>query len=124
MAMIKKPVNKQAVMAAKALAAKRVKAAATRKKRRVRQTLDRFIVLAIGTNATGTPKDTTGWTASLLRTGNPAIVADFDEFGVARFPTVSTLTTVPYLLTLRDENGNAIKSFNVPSDREFYVARF
>ncbi|WP_339315973.1 hypothetical protein [Paenibacillus sp. FSL R10-2734] len=124
MAIIKKPVNKQAVMAAKALAAKKAKAAATRKKRRVRQTLDRFIVVAIGTNATGTPKDTAGWTASLIRTGNPPITADFDEFGVVRFPTVSTLTTVAYLLTLNDENGNALRSFNVPSGREFFVARF
>ncbi|WP_313640602.1 hypothetical protein MHH52_10040 [Paenibacillus sp. FSL K6-0276] len=123
MAIIKKPVNKKAVMATRALAAKRAKAAATRKKRRVRQTLDRFIVLAIGTNASGTPKATTGWTAS-LRTGTTTVTTDFDEFGVARFPTISTLTTVSYLLTLRDENGANIRSFTVPSDREFFVARF
>ena len=121
--MIKKTVNKKAVMA-RALAAKKAKAAAPRKRRRIRQTLDRFIVVAIGTNAAGTPKDTTGWTATLTRTGNAPIPAEFDEFGVARFPTVTTLTTVPYLLTLRDENGNPIRSFNVPSDREFFVARF
>lgn len=123
MAIIKKTVNKKAVMA-RALAAKKARAVASRKRRRIRQTLDRFIVVAIGTNASGTPKDTTGWTASLIRTGNPTITADFDDFGVVRFPTVTTLTTVPYLLTLRDENGNAIRSFNVPSDREFFVARF
>ncbi|WP_139328536.1 MULTISPECIES: hypothetical protein [Paenibacillus] len=123
MVTIKKPVNKQAAVAARALAAKRVKAAATRKRRRIKQTLDRFIVVAIGTNASGTPKATTGWTAS-LRAGTTTVTADFDEFGVVRFPTITTLTTVAYLLTLRDENGATIRSFNVPSDREFFVARF
>lgn len=123
MVMIKKPVNKQAVMAAKALAAKRVKAAATRKKRRIRQTLDRFVVLATSLGTNSTPKDSSGWTAS-LKSGTTTVSADFDDFGVARFPTISTLTTVPYLLTIRDENGVVLKSFNVPSDREFFVARF
>ncbi|MEK4041849.1 hypothetical protein NYE44_10845 [Paenibacillus sp. FSL L8-0493] len=123
MAIIKKTVNKKAVMASKVLAAKKAKAAPTRKKRRIRQTLDRFIVVAIGTNATGTPKDTTGWSAS-LRAGTTTVTADFDEFGVVRFPTISTLTSVPYLLTLRDESGATIRSFNVPADREFFVARF
>ncbi|HBS45703.1 MAG TPA: hypothetical protein DEA91_16810 [Paenibacillus sp.] len=123
MAMIKKPVNKQAVMAARALAAKRVKAAATRKKRRIRQTLDRFVVLATSLGTNSTPKDSSGWTAT-LKNGATTVNADFDDFGVARFPTISTLTTVPYLLTIRDENGVVLKSFNVPAEREFFVARF
>lgn len=122
MAVIKKTVDKKAVMA-RALAAKKVKAAATRRRRRIRQTLDRFIVVAIGTNASGTPKATTGWTAS-LRAGTTTVTADFDEFGLVRFPTIATLTTVAYLLTINDENGTALRSFNVPSGREFFVARF
>lgn len=122
MAVIKKTVDKKAVMA-RALAAKKVKAAATKKKRRVRQTFDRFVVLAISTNASGTPKQSTGWTAS-LRTGTTTVTTDFDEFGVARFPTITTLTTVQYILTLRDENGTILRNFTVPSDREFFVARF
>lgn len=109
MPVIKKPINK--------------KAAATKKKRRVRQTFDRFVVLAISTNASGTPKQSTGWTAS-LRTGTTTVTTDFDEFGVARFPTISTLTTVQYILTLRDENGTILRNFTVPADREFFVARF
>lgn len=121
--MIKKPVNKQAVMAAKAQAARKVKAAATRKKRRIRQTLDRFIVLATSTGTNSTPKNSSGWTAT-LKNGSTTVSADFDDFGVVRFPTISTLTTVSYLLTIRDENGVILKSFNVPSDREFFVARF
>lgn len=121
--MINKPVNKQAVMAAKALAAKRVKAAATRKKRRIRQTLDRFVVLATSLGTNSRPKDSSGWTAT-LKNGTTTVNADFDDFGVARFPTISTLTSVPYLLTIRDENGVVLKSFNVPADREFFVARF
>lgn len=123
MAMIKKPVNKQAVMAAKALAAKRVKAAATRKKRRIRQTLDRFVVLATSLGTNSTPKDSSGWNAT-LKNGTTTVNAEFDDFGVVRFPTISTLTSVPYLLTIRDENGVVLKSFNVPADREFLSLDF
>ena len=116
MAPIKRtPLSKKAPMASK------VRASATRKKRRIRQTLDRFIVVA--TNLSNVPKDSTGWTASLT-TGATTVTADFDDFGVVRFPTISTLTTVSYILRIRNANGDVLVTRNIPADREFYVARF
>ncbi|MEK5236270.1 hypothetical protein NST99_11335 [Paenibacillus sp. FSL L8-0470] len=112
---------KRALMAKKALMARKAKASAVKKKRRIRQSLDRFIVIA--TNLSNAPRDTSGWTASLTNAG-VTTTADFDDFGVARFPTITTLTTVPYLLRIRDANGNSVVSRNVPADREFFIARF
>lgn len=81
------------------------------------------MVLATSLGTNSTPKDSSGWTAT-LKNGTTTVNAEFDDFGVVRFPTISTLTSVPYLLTIRDENGVVLKSFNVPADREFFVARF
>lgn len=115
-ATIKKP-----LMTNKALMASKLRASATPKKRRIRQTLDRFVVVA--TNLNNVPKDSSGWTASLT-TGTTTITADFDDFGVVRFPTIATLTTVSYILRIRDANGVVLTNKTIPADREFYVARF
>ncbi|WP_410511926.1 hypothetical protein PaeBR_18015 [Paenibacillus sp. BR2-3] len=117
------PLSSKALIAKKALMAKKVKAAAPRKRRRIRQTLDRFIVLATNLAATPVPRDTTGWSASLT-TGGTTVTADFDDFGVVRFPTISTLTTVSYTLRIRNAEDVVLVTRTVPADREFYVARF
>ncbi|WP_379133862.1 hypothetical protein [Paenibacillus sp. sgz500958] len=98
------------------------RAAAAPKKRRIRQTFDRLVVLAVSTN--NVPKDSTGWTATLTRNNNLVATASFDEFGAVRFPTISTLTTVSYVLRIRDADNNLLTTKNIPSDREFYVAIF
>ncbi|WP_138495782.1 hypothetical protein [Paenibacillus pinistramenti] len=114
----------KAAKAARAKAAAKAKATAP-KRRRVRQTLDRFIVLAVSPNGTNTPKDSAGWTARLIpQGGGTSITANFDDFGVVRFPNITTLTDVAYTLTIFDENNNALVSRSVPANREFYVARF
>jgi hypothetical protein len=101
--------------------AKAAKAAAVRKRRRIRQTLDRFVVIA--TNLSNAPRSTSGWTATLTR-GTTTVTADFDDFGVARFPTINTLTTVSYVLRIRNADGELQNTSNVPADREVAVARF
>lgn len=113
--------DKKTVMAKRAAIAAKVRPSAVRKRRRIRQTLDRFIVVA--TNLNNIPKDSSGWTASLTGGGN-TVTADFDDFGVVRFPTISTLTTISYILRIRDANNNVLATRTVPADREFYVARF
>ncbi|NMO94368.1 hypothetical protein [Paenibacillus lemnae] len=100
---------------------KPVRSAAVRRRRRIRQTLDRFVVIA--TNNNDVPRTTTGWTATLTR-GTTTITANFDDFGVARFDTISTLTTVSYVLRIRNADGELQVTRNVPADREVYVARF
>ncbi|WP_019911952.1 hypothetical protein [Paenibacillus sp. HW567] len=112
---------RKALLAKKAMMAKKANAAAVRRRRRVRQTFDRFVVLA--TSLGNVNKDTTGWTASLT-TGTVTITTDFDDFGVARFPTIVTLTTVSYILRIRDDAGNLLTTKNVSANREFFVARF
>ncbi|SDK93054.1 hypothetical protein [Paenibacillus jilunlii] len=112
---------KKALLAKKAMMARKANAKPVRRRRRIRQTFDRFVVLA--TDLNNVPKDSTGWTASLT-SGSTTVTADFDEFGVVRFPTISTLTTVSYLLRIRDAAGNQLTQKNIPANREFYVARF
>lgn len=101
--------------------ARKLRASATPKKRRIRQTFDRFVVLA--TDLNNVPKESAGWIAALTR-GTTTTTAPFDDFGVARFPTITTLTTVSYVLRIRDADGNQLTLKNVPADREFFVARF
>lgn len=112
---------KKALLAKKAMMARKAKAAPVRRRRRTRQTFDRFVVLA--TSLGNVPKDSTGWTASLT-SGATTVTTDFDDFGVARFPTITTLTTVPYILRIRDDAGNLLTTKNIPPNREFFVARF
>lgn len=116
---------RKALLAKKALMAKKANARVVKKvvrqRRRVKQTFDRFVVLA--TSLGNVNKDTTGWTASLT-TGAVTVTTDFDDFGVARFPTITTLTTVSYTLRIRDEAGNLLTTKSVSANREFFVARF
>ncbi|ASA23241.1 hypothetical protein [Paenibacillus donghaensis] len=116
----KKPVLKNRTL----LSSKLRSAAAPRKRRRIRQTLDRFIVVAVNANSTNSPKDTSGWTATLTPETGAPITADFDDFGVARFTTISTLTDVSYTLRIRNANNMVLVTRAVPANREFYVARF
>lgn len=112
-------------MIKRAIMIKKLRAAAlNKKKKRIRQTLDRFHVIATLANLANTPHDTAGWTATLTRTGITPITANFDDFGVARFATVTTLTTVSYTLTIRNENDVVLFTRTVPADREVFVARF
>ncbi|WP_207952945.1 hypothetical protein [Paenibacillus agricola] len=108
-------------MMKRALMVKKLKASALKKKKRIRQTFDRLHVIA--TNLSNAARDTTGWTATLTR-GTTTIRADFDEFGVARFGTISTLTTVSYVLRIRNADGDLLATRNVPADIEVFVARF
>ncbi len=95
-------------------------AAARRKRRRVRQTLDRLIVIV--TTQGGNPRNTSGWTATL--TGGPSpVTAEFDDFGVVRFPTISTLTEIEYLLRVRDANNNTVANRTIPANREYFIVR-
>lgn len=109
----------------KLLMIQRLKAAAAaapkQKRRRIRQVLDRFVVIA--TNTANVPRDTSGWTATLTR-GTTTVTASFDDFGVARFATIPTLTTVSYVLRIRNEDGDLLVTRNVPADREVYIASF
>ncbi|WP_405110282.1 hypothetical protein MHH28_00445 [Paenibacillus sp. FSL K6-1217] len=103
--------------------AKKARAAAVRpKRRRIRQVLNNFIVLAVNNN--NVPYETQGWMATLTRSSGTVITAQFDEFGVAQFNTISTLTSVSYTLRIIDaDNVQRTQKF-VPSNREFFVARF
>ncbi|WP_148927185.1 hypothetical protein [Paenibacillus methanolicus] len=116
----KKVVKKAAVKAVKKSA---VKKPAARKKRRIRQTLERFHVIAVQQTTTNLPYDTPGWTATLTR-GTITLTAEFDDFGVARFNNIPTLTTVGYTLRIFDEANNQLTQKSVPSGLEVYVARF
>jgi hypothetical protein len=116
-----KPINKKAIMIKRAIMIRKVRAAAARKRPRIRQVLDRFHVIA--TNLNNIPRETTGWTAALTR-GTTTTTAAFDEFGVARFPTISTLTTVSYVLRIRNADGDLLVTRSVPADLEVFVARF
>ncbi|MDF2723613.1 MAG: hypothetical protein K0Q59_3288 [Paenibacillus sp.] len=118
----KKQVLIKKAMLLKKLRANAVKrAAAVKKKRRIRQTLDRFHVIA--TNLNNIPRDTTGWTATLTR-GTTTITAPFDDFGVARFNTITTLTNFAYVLRIRNADGEQQTQKSVPADLEVFVARF
>ncbi|WP_277470256.1 MULTISPECIES: hypothetical protein [unclassified Paenibacillus] len=113
---------KKALLAKKALMARKTNAKkVVKRKRRIKQTFSRFVVLATSTGNVN--KDTTGWTASLT-SGTVTTTTDFDDFGVAQFPTISTLTTVSYVLRIRDEAGNLLTTKSVSANREFFVARF
>ena len=113
--------RKKAMMIKKVMKMRKLKASALKKKRRIRQTLERFHVIA--TNLNNAPRDTSGWTAALTR-NNVTTTADFDDFGVARFPTINTLTTVTYVLRIRNADGELQAQRSVPPDREVFVARF
>ncbi|MEK5448977.1 hypothetical protein [Paenibacillus sp. FSL R7-0331] len=112
---------KKALLAKKALMARKTNAKKVVKRKRIKQTFSRFVVLATSTGNVN--KDTTGWTASLT-SGAVTTTTDFDDFGVAQFPTISTLTTVSYVLRIRDEAGNLLTTKSVSANREFFVARF
>lgn len=120
-----KTVNKtKALMLKKALLLRKAKAAATKKKRRrIRQTLNRFHVFAVNANTGNSPKSTSGWTAVLTREGT-TLNAEFDDFGAARFDNLNTLTNFSYVLRIRNADNEQLFQANVPSDREFFVARF
>ena len=109
------------ILMLRTMQAKAAAAAAKKRKRRIRQTLDRFVVVA--TNTANVPRDTSGWTATLTR-GTSTFNASFDDFGVARFETIPTLTTVSYVLRIRNEDGDLLVTRNVPADREIYIASF
>lgn len=121
---MKVPVKKTALVKRNRTAVpSRARAVAPRRRRRSKQTLTRFVVLATSTNSASTPKNSSGWVATL--TGGPTpISAEFDDFGVVRFDTISTLTTIPYTLRIVDENGTTLTNKSIPAGREFYVARF
>lgn len=115
--------EKKALLAKRLQMVKKARAAAVRpRRRRIRQVLNNFIVLAINTN--NVPYETQGWRATLTRSSGTTITAQFDEFGVAQFNTISTLTSVSYTLRIFDaDNVQQVQRF-VPANREFYVARF
>lgn len=115
--------EKKALLAKRILMAKKAKASAVKpKRRRIKQVLGNFIVLAVNTN--NVPYETQGWTATLTKSSGTVITAPFDEFGVAQFNTISTLTTVSYTLRVIDaDNVQRTQKF-VPANREFFVARF
>ncbi|CAG7644477.1 hypothetical protein ACFQI7_09830 [Paenibacillus allorhizosphaerae] len=102
----KKPVKKIGVTAPKV------------RRRRIRQTLDRFHVIAV--NANLVPVTTTGWTAVLTR-GDTTETANFDSFGVARFNNLTTLTNVSYTLRVRNADGVQRAQRSVPADLEAIV---
>ncbi len=110
-------------MIKRALLLRKLRASALKKRKRIRirQTLERFHVIA--TNLNNIPRDTTGWTANLTR-GGVTTTANFDDFGVARFPTINTLTTVSYVLRIRNADGDLLATRSVPADLEVFVARF
>ncbi|MDF2859378.1 MAG: hypothetical protein K0Q87_5229 [Neobacillus sp.] len=110
-------------MIKRALLIRKLRASALKKKKRIRirQILDRFHVIA--TNLNNIPRETTGWTAALTR-GATTTTANFDEFGVARFPTIATLTTVSFVLRIRNADGDLLVTRSVPADLEVFVARF
>ena len=107
----------KAAIAAKTITAKTI--VAKRGKKKIKQTLERFHVIA--TNANGIPLDTPGWTATLTRVGTTR-TADFDDFGVARF-NINTLTTVSYTLRVRNADGEQQAQRAVPADLEVIVVR-
>lgn len=116
--------EKKALLAKRQWMAKKARAAAAvrPKRRRIRQVLNNFIVLAVNNN--NVPYETQDWKATLTRSSGTVITAQFDEFGVAQFGTISTLTTVSYTLRIIDaDNVQRTQKF-VPSNREFFVARF
>lgn len=116
--------EKKALMAKRLLMAKKAKASAVvrPKRRRIKQVLTNFIVLAVNNN--NVPYETQGWTATLTRSSGTVTTAQFDEFGVAQFNTISTLTTISYTLRIIDaDNVQRTQKF-VPANREFFVARF
>ncbi|KAI7255709.1 hypothetical protein KC345_g11090, partial [Hortaea werneckii] len=79
--------------------------------------LGNFIVLAVNNN--NVPYETQGWTATLTRSSGTVITAQFDDFGVAQFNTISTLTTVSYTLRVIDaDNVQRTQKF-VPSNLTF-----
>lgn len=91
------------------------------KRKKAKQTLTRFHVIV--TNANGIPVDTPGWTAVLTRTGSPTLTANFDDTGVARFDTLTTLTTVSRTLRVRNADGDQVAQKFVPADIEAIVVR-
>ncbi|WP_238654702.1 hypothetical protein [Paenibacillus piscarius] len=115
--------EKKALLAKRLQMVKKARAAAVRpRRRRIRQVLNNFIVLAINTN--NVPYETQGWRATLTRSSGTTVTAQFDEYGVAQFNTISTLTSVSYTLRIFDaDNVQQVQRF-VPANREFYVARF
>ncbi|WP_159883189.1 hypothetical protein [Paenibacillus puerhi] len=97
--------------------------AAARSRRRVRQVFDRFHVVV--TNSAGIPRDTTGWTAVMTRTGGTTQTANFDEFGVARFTNLVAPTNFSYTLRVRNADGDLVSGTpkSVPADLEVVVVR-
>ncbi|MFD2876700.1 hypothetical protein ACFTAO_13175 [Paenibacillus rhizoplanae] len=114
--------EKKALLAKRQLMAKKARAAAVvrPKRRRIRQVLNNFIVLAVNNN--NVPYETQGWTATLTRSSGTVITAQFDEFGVAQFNTISTLTSVSYTLRIIDADNNQRTQKFVPSNREFFCS--
>jgi len=115
--------RKKLMMIKKAIMVQRVRAAAPKNQRRkIKQVLPNFTVIA--TDLNNIPRQTTGWTATLSRPGTADITANFDEFGVAVFTTIATLTTVSYTLRVRNADNTLLATRSVPADREVFVVRF
>lgn len=95
-----------------------------RRRRRVRQTLNRLHVVAIRTNAASTPHNTTGWTATIEQPGAADQTVNFDNTGVARFPQIPTLTANNTRLTIENAAGDTLFERNFAAGREVIVARF
>lgn len=114
-------------MAAKAVLAKaapkRKQMAASPRRRRIRQTLSRFVVVA--TTTSNAQRDTANWTAELTRVSTGTVVtANFDDYGVAQFSTIPTLTTVSYRLAIINADGTEVFTRTIAPGREVFVARF
>lgn len=97
--------------------------AASPRRRRIRQTLSRFVVVA--TTTSNAQRDTANWTAELTRVSTGTVVtANFDDYGVAQFSTIPTLTTVSYRLAIINADGTEVFTRTIAPGREVFVARF
>lgn len=108
----------------KATARRRTIRRTPRRRRRIRQTLNRLHVVAVRTNAASTPHNTTGWTATIEQTGAADQTVNFDNTGVARFPQIPTLTANATRLTIENAAGDTLFERNFAAGREVIVARF
>lgn len=69
----------------------------------------------------GVPFDTTGFNASLTRRGRVVATTPFDRFGVARFNSIRTLTSVSFRLQAFDDNGVVFRTRIIPAGVEVFA---
>ncbi|WP_027094509.1 hypothetical protein [Cohnella thermotolerans] len=97
-----------------------VKFVAVRKpKARQTPTFTRLTVVWVQNN--GVPFDTTGFFATLTRSGQVVSTASFDSFGVVRFANVSTLTQVSYTLRVFNSDGTLFRTRTIPNGVETFA---